>query len=480
MTNAEALSRALASTDKLPINDLDRAYQALSGKLPIYNTLWKYYDGDHPLMYTSKRMAELFDDLEMAKFVENWCAVVIDAANDRILLESLSSKNAATQKQLTSDWEDFNLAIEANDVHEAALVTGESFLIVWVETNAEEEDELQIFYNDPRLCHLFYEPSNPRKKRYGAKWWIDTDGHIRLTLYYPDRLEYYRTKKEGKQVKDYRSFEKFGLGEEGEMDTAENPFGEVPIFHYRLERRSVKSDLTNAIPMQNGINKLVTDMMVAAEYGAFKQRWIISNADTKALKNSPNEIWGIPAGDGMGQQASVGEFGATDLDNYIKAIDSLASAIAVISRTPKHYLFGQGGDPSGEALIAMEAPLNKRCTDHISRFVPVWKDVARFMLKVRGIEVNKRDIVATFADPETVPPKTEAEIRQLGKGAGIPLTTLLREEGKDDAWIEQMEADKEEERKASPMVALLGEMRNSGNNRPGVGGEDEDDGNSDD
>ena len=45
------------------------------------------------------------------------------------------------------------------------------------------------------------------------------------------------------------------------------------------------------IPLQNAINKLVTDLMVAAEYGAFMQRWIISNADTSSLKNAPNEIW---------------------------------------------------------------------------------------------------------------------------------------------------------------------------------------------
>ncbi|GAF73244.1 unnamed protein product [marine sediment metagenome] len=239
----------------------------------------------------------------------------------------------------------------------------------------------------------------------------------------------------------------------------DNPHEEVPFFHFRLERRRIKSDLTNAIPLQNGINKLVTDMMVAAEYGAFKQRWIISNAGTSTMKNAPNEIWEIPAGDGVGQQSSVGQFDATDLENYTKAKDSLASAVAIISRTPKHYLFGQGGDPSGEALIAMESPLVKRCEQHIAQFIPVWKDAARFMLKIQGIDFEARDIVVNYADPETVQPKTEAEIRESGKRAGIPLNTLLREEGKDDAWIEQMEADKKAAGEDSPMLVLLEEMR---------------------
>jgi len=475
---------------KLPVNDLDRAYQALSGKLSIYNLLWKYYDGDQPLMYTSRRMDDIFKDLELSKFVENWCAVVIDSANDRIMLDSLSSKDAKVEKQLALDWEDFGLAVEASDVHEAALVIGESFLMIWAETNDEEKDELQVFYNDPRLCHLFYEPGNPNKKRFGAKWWVDSANFVRLTLYYPDRLEYYRTEKPNMQIHDYRAFRPFnpttgrfppinlrpklsaripmnpaleGALEKLDEDIAgtrpENPYGEVPFFHYRLERRQIKSDLTNAIPLQNGINKLVTDMMVAAEYGAFKQRWIISNADTSSLKNAPNEMWEVPAGDGTGQQSSVGQFEATELKNYVDAIDSLASAIAIISRTPKHYLYGQGGTPSGEALIAMEAPLVKRCQEHIAQFKPVWKDAARFMLKIRGIEIEKRDIVVNFADPETIQPKTQAEIRESGKRAGIPLNTLLRNEGKDDAWIKQMEADKKSEGEASPVLALLDEIR---------------------
>ena len=56
-TLAQAIQSDIAR--KSPVNDLDRAYQALSGKLPIYNTLWKYYDGDQPLMYTRRRMDDI-------------------------------------------------------------------------------------------------------------------------------------------------------------------------------------------------------------------------------------------------------------------------------------------------------------------------------------------------------------------------------------------------------------------------------------
>ena len=344
------ITRLLSSTDLDDIDeqrpDLDRAYKVLAGKLSGYGDIWNYYDGDQPLMYTAERMRDLFQDLNMATFVENWCAVVIDAANDRINLSGITVKDAAASQTLEDVWEELELSLEASDAHEAALVIGESYIIVW----EDADDKVQVFYNDPRLVHLFYEPANPKKKWYGAKWWVGGDNHVRLTLYYDDHIEYYRSGKTAKNVTSSKAFVAYNPTEEEGGDAPTHEYGEVPIYHYRTERRKVKGDLVNVIPIQNAINKLVTDMMVAAEFGAFKQRYIVSNADTKALKNAPNEIWEIPTGDGEGGGVQVGEFDATDLNNYIQSIDHLATAVAIISRTPKHFLFQQGGVPSGEAF----------------------------------------------------------------------------------------------------------------------------------
>lgn len=467
MADAKAATSAINTSglDQLDTErpDLDRAYKTLKAKAPRYTDLWNYYDGDQPLMYTAGKMQALFDDLKLNKFVENWCAVVVDAANDRIHLSSVSIKGEKDDSSLSETWETYEIGLEAADVHEAALVIGESFMLVWPDN--VEENTLDAFYNDPRLVHLFYEPSNPRKKRYGAKWFVDSDNRIRITLYYPDRLEYYISDKESDNVESIESFTPYRPNDVEGEETAENTYGKVPIFHFRTERRIVKGDLVNVIPLQNGINKLLTDMMVAAEYGAFKQRWIISNADTDSLKNSPNEIWSVGAGDGVGQETSIGEFDATPLGNYISAIDHLTNSAAIISRTPKHYLFSQGGTPSGEALIAMESPLNKRCTDHINKFIPVWKEVIEFIMEVQGSEIEKDDIVIRFDKPESIQPKTQAEIRKEGVAVGIPLKTMLRDEGKTDAWFDQMSKDKKEEEKenANSLGAALAEAIKNAN-----------------
>jgi hypothetical protein len=198
------------------------------------------------------------------------------------------------------------------------------------------------------------------------------------------------------------------------------------------------------------VNKLLIDMMVAAEYGAFKQRYVISNAENLGqMKNAPNEVWDLPAGDGLGQGTAVGEFSANELRNYFEAIDKLALAIGIITRTPKHYFFAQSGDISGEALIALEAPLNKKCEARIERFSPAWRKAAAFMLKVAGVEGDQTQVKPVFERPQTVQPLTQSQARNFDVSSGVPLRTVLRREGWDEPELEEMEADREAEAASS-------------------------------
>ena len=269
-------------------------------------------------------------------------------------------------------------------------------------------------------------------------------------------MEYYSTAKPVDRVDSWKAFQP------AEEATAPNPFGVIPVFHLRRERRAIKSELTDAIPLQDAINKLLNDMMVAAEFGAFRQRWVISTANVDALRNAPNEIWNLPAGTGGEQGTSVGEFSQTDLSVYLAAIDKLAMSMAIITRTPKYYMYAQGGDPSGEALITMEAPLVRKCQRYIERFTTPWRKIAAFLLQLDGVTVDPDDILPVFDSTETVQPRTEAEIREIGVRTGVPLITLLREEGKDGAWLAAMEADSADAKKgqqASLASALLSAQR---------------------
>jgi len=432
--------------------DLQKAYAYLTAKQVSYVMLWAYYDGNHPLVYSTERLEQVFRSIK-GGFVENWCSVVVDSVLERLDLVTVGvANNDAATGVIENLWMVTELDLDEESVHRAALVTGEAFVVAW----KDEDKDIEAYYINPSLIHVQYDPENPRTKLWAAKWWEEESGHWQLTLYYPDRLEYYRTLK-AEPPKTANAFQPM------DDPQAENPTGIIPVFHFRRERRDCSSELQNVIPIQKAINKLLADMMISAEFGAMTQRWIISGGDTTKLKNMPGEIWDIPAGDGQSQPASVGQLNSTPFQNFLDAIDDLVGAVSAISRTPHHHFFGKGEVPSGEALIALEAPLNKKCNTYIKRFKSVWRQLAAFLLELAGTKVDANSITVGFARPETVQPKMQAEIRQMGTLTGIPLTTILRQEGWTGQQLEQLEKDKQDEtanQQNSLAKALMAQQRN--------------------
>ena len=413
--------------------DLAIAVSHLTAKKPRYDALWSYYDGAQPLVYSSAKLKEIFHGLD-ANFTENWCAVVVDSVLDRLDLRDLSvpGDDAATEA-LRALREQSGLVDDEHAIHESLCVTGEAFVLAW----PDDAGGPQAFVNDARLCHAEYDAANPRRLRFAAKWWSESEA-VRLNLYYPDRIEYYVTVREFKygEMPDERSFQPWG-----DEPAALNPFGAIPLFHFRFNQRKPVSQLDNVLPVQDMANQLVASMMVAAEFGAFPQRYVISESGIANLQNNPNAIWDLVAAGKDMQATTAGQFAATDLNNYLVALNKLAADIGIISRTPRHYFYAQGGDPSGEALIAMEAPLNRKVERLQAALMPTWRDLAGFLLLLAGQPQPTQRIWVNYEPPQTVQPMTDAIIVKTLVEAGQPLATVLRDRGWTDEELQEMADD---------------------------------------
>jgi hypothetical protein len=177
------------------------------------------------------------------------------------------------------------------------------------------------------------------------------------------------------------------------------------------------------------------------------------------LKNSPNEIWDLPGSDGEGQETSVGQLQATTLQNYWQTIEKLVEAAASVSRTPHYYFFKTGtSELGGEALIALESALVKKCKRYIRILVNEWQKMVRFMLLLDGETLDSVERVrVVYAQPETMQPYTQAQVRQLNVASGIPLITQLRNDGWSQGQIEQLLEDAEAMR-ASEGLSLADAM----------------------
>jgi hypothetical protein len=468
-------------------SDLAKAFNAINAKKAPYDILYSYYEGNQPLRYSTERLRKAFDKIGVY-FAQNWIAVVVDAVLDRISLHGFDvdedekdapkAKDPANKEKaprspvaikLDEIWEKFNMALLADDVHEAASVTGEAFVIAWKEEveateSNPEGTNIDIYYNDPRMCHMFYDSYRPTIKDFAAKMWVGKDKKPRIVLYYHDRIEHYiSTSQIGNGTLWLGNASSFVADEAyGEGGIESHDMKVVPVFHFKTGRVSKKREIGKSeISLQDAINKLFADMMVASEFSTWTQRVIISQADPGNLPNKAGANWWVPAGDGKGQASNVLELGNKSLENYMKTMDSLSQSLSIISRTPKHYLMLAGGTPSGDALLAMEAPLVKKVGKRIAGYEVEWKNLMQFLLKLEGIEIETSDITAVWEPVETVQPLAEAQTIKTEGEAGIPLLTSVRRRGWDSADIDQLQQDlaDKEVKETSIAKQVLNEMR---------------------
>lgn len=445
-----------AATD-LPPKDLVAAFDALRLKQRPHNKWWAYFENRASTPLPTTKIANLLQNLKI-NLRENWCGVTVGALTDRINIAGFTVP--ATHQQAIDDaLSATQMLVEADDLHEAACVAGEAFLILWRtdddavappitgDAAPNPSDQIEAYFNDARQVHVFYDPAHPRRKRYAAKWFIDEQKYCHITLYYEDWIEYWISKTPADSNMQPTNFQRdMELGDNG---IADNPYGVIPVFHFRRSSRQ-QSELRDVMDAQDGINMLLKNMIVAAEFDALRQKYIISQADVGNMPQLPGVIWELPAGEEGGQPTSVGQFEASQLENFLKPIDQLVNYTAIVTRVPRHYFYSTGDVPSGDALQVMEAPLVKKAKDSMLRFGMTWREVIVFLAMLLNLPALREiDVQTSWNPPETVQPKAQAETRQIDVKTGIPLVTALRDEGKSEAWITQMERDRDEERRRS-------------------------------
>jgi hypothetical protein len=216
---------------------------------------------------------------------------------------------------------------------------------------------------------------------------------------------------EGGELADREAWNLRWLADDPER--VSNPFsGIVPVIPVRNAPQMIgggTSDLAVVIDTQNAINKLCTDMMVAAEYAAFRQRWATGveippdpntgQPDTGKWLSSVSRMWTVPAPD-----AKFGDFNVTDLTVYVRAIEMHIQHLAARTRTPPHYLLGQSGAfPSGESLKATETGLVAKVRRKQVDFGEAWEEAMRLAFLAIGDTTRAQAIDAEvlWADPES-------------------------------------------------------------------------------
>jgi hypothetical protein len=170
-----------------------------------------------------------------------------------------------------------------------------------------------------------------------------------------------------------------------------------------------QSDLKDVIPIQDALNKLLSDALIGSEYQAFPQRVLmgvevpkdpITGEPVQAaqLQASQSRLWTFASPD-----AKVAEFKAADLAAYVNLRQHLIRSLTARTRTPPHYVLGEIVNASGDALKAAETGLTSKTKRKLPALAEGHEDTMRLAFKAMGDGERARQLDAEtiWADVET-------------------------------------------------------------------------------
>ena len=433
------------------MDDLTRALKELAEAQPEYQKAEDYFEGDQAEVFASPRLRRALERTG-TKWRLPFARTVVTSVRDRIEMTGLTSSEDRVQAFLAEQWNVNDMDQESDEVTQWFLVYGECYAMVWPD---EDDRNITVAYNSPRIARVFYDAETGRKKVFGAKIWNEPQRkRVRATLYYPDRIEKYISKVE--KPKDSTDFEPYEdnfntfLDDEGEevIETVwptPNPFGEVPLFHFRTDRDRGRPEHRDAYSPQDMVNKIVITQMATNDFQGFPQRWALAGAEgessdegidfdevedgieeegsTPRLNSGPGELWWL---EGV---SKVGQFSPAEVEAFLAPLREYIKAMAALTSTPVDFFDGMGNAPSGESLRVRHAPLLKKVRDRKQALQSTWKSVWAFAAKVGLDLAEEPDVSVNWAPSESYDDADAWSVVRAKQEAGIPVERTLVERG---------------------------------------------------
>jgi hypothetical protein len=382
----EFLKNALATTQSRALNwrmsvDAWADDQAmLAEKVAVFRN---YADGDHDAKLTEnmRRMLRIGDS-DFDRFNDNYMDIVIQTLVDRLRVSGFETKNDPANAWIVALMERNRFDALQVDVHEAVIRDGNSYLLIsW--DNAEKRIVLthEPAWDGSSGMLVVHDPRG--RVVLGIKCWQEQLGTVtRVTLYYVDHIERYVSQGESGLI-PYEDDE----GPSVQPFTWNGAAIGCPVIHYPNRGTTWNafgmSEIENAIPLQNALNRTMTSMIMTAELTGFGIRKAVGFEPPAELtpgmwlKISPER----PLSPDELIEASLMEQG--QITPFIEQAQWITAEIGKITRTPAPEFMGSD-TASGESLKQREIGLIGKARRFQTKIGNRWEDAIRVAWRVEA------------------------------------------------------------------------------------------------
>lgn len=408
--------------------------QRLDEPAAWFNELERYYTGTQPLAFLSPE-AKVALGTRFGRMASNIPRLAVTSLTERLRVTGFDGVD------VWDDWLRNDLDQLSAVAHREALLLGQSFAIVW----ADRFGRPQVSVESAKQVAVLRDPGTRRITSAVKRW--ETDRTTEATLFLPDEIVRLRANQTGATIHGFNV-----------VDTLANPLGVVPVVRLLNSDRLLDegvSEIDDLRPLVDGLNKVLTDMLVTSEFVGRPRRWAtgVELTEEPILDNDgaptgeTEAVNPFPEGHRMllseAPESKFGQLEAADLAGYGNAVSVLLGQVMAVSALPAHYV-GQLMDTpaSADALRAAEASLTARAESRQQQFGRSWEDVARLMVGVRdGVDPLQVDCRVKWADASTRSIAQEADaVVKLFQAGLLPASYALQRLGYGDDEVAAINA----------------------------------------
>lgn len=446
--------------DDSPEQMLDKLTQRLTAR-KNEETKWDdLYNGEEPLLFASPEFEEQTGGL-FEGFSDNWCRTVPDAVRERLKVTAFQGADGELDQDAMDAWRRNEADVEVGLALLDALVVARSHALVWNPTGSASD----ITFLPPGQGVVDYAPGTRRVRRAGMNMW--SDGSYDFATLFVRGLGGQPAMVYRRQRKSGGAWEPRTIGvRPSERVDFPNPMGQagaVPIVEIANRARlggAPESDIKQVASLQRTVNTLWAHLLTGADYMALPQRAvlgmdkpmrdirddegnIVDEEEIPLTKFGRDRLLWLPK---VG--ASIAQFSAADLRNYLVVIEAAVRHIAAQTRTPPHYLLGEMSNIAADALTAAESGLVAKAKDKQTYFGADIREIARLEALASG-DAARADSIAMgkvlWRDAQYRSEAQYADALTKYKAIGVPDEALWRmipdvEPEQVQAWIGMREA----------------------------------------
>lgn len=406
-------------------------------------TRWDLYKGDHARPFAPEGVNEEYEELLDASPLP-LVRLAVKTPVQRLKAGGVRLNGAEQiDEEAMRIWKRNNLRSRQRIVYTHGLVFGHGIVSVW--PNEDDPKTPYIRPEDPRHVHVEPDPDDP----YTALWAVKTIDRRAKTplgveidvrtafLYEPESVW---------------KFESVSGGQWELTDAFDNPLGRVPfvLFAPEMDADGETFSMVDPLrPMQRAIDHMRFDLLLAAQFAAYRQRIIsgydpilrdedgepIYRTDPKTgepildEEGQPIPVIATPGRSGVdrfivfpGDGTNVFDLPESNLTNYVGALEMLVATFASTAQVPPQYLIGDFKNVSGDLMVATEATLRSFVADLQTSFDEGWEEVYALVYLARGEEPPETvETVWDDAEPKSLQQIADASSKMIPNGAPLQM-----------------------------------------------------------